>query len=610
MSLNDISDALNEILSTLNIGSAAPTLPVGYTRSDSVEIPPPDVALKIINTYKATLTKKIPKGERHSEFVKYAGTLYACGCEHDFIISELVRFDKEQMESPKNDISEITKIVDWICQKPQGIHKRIQTPIVVPQRPQAQPIIVTHQTATPPPYIWNSVSANGNVTLKIDSPTYAHFLKNHFSVVYFNKTIYLYDHGQHIYRQHINEMNTHIFNTYETWGISGKYKELVSEILAMVTAIDCNTEYPFNQSSDKIPVENGIIKIDYTNGGVTLLPHSPDHKFTYKLSVEYNPSLRNCNAISLLKRMVERGDIKTLLQIPAQALLQMQTGHSYKKAYLLQGEPHAGKTSYLKLLYELFGSDFRGTVSLQQLCDDRFVGGALEGKLLNIYDDLEDVALSVIDHFKNLTGDCNHAIERKYESRYTGKITAVHVFTCNYPPGFPDKVRRDAAFWTRWEYLKFPFSYPVNPNFYVEWYTPERKSAFLNLIISTMIYIRQKGLVSNSDIQGVMQSWNINSEPIYDFVAGIFDPNTTPNYTSHFSKQKLYKAYHDWCNENGIPEHKRKITMAAFSIALQAQNITPSQKKENKKIYETYATTHYIKKAGCVIDLNYTTGLF
>jgi phage/plasmid-associated DNA primase len=307
--------------------------------------------------------------------------------------------------------------------------------------------------------------------------------------------------------------------------------------------------------------------------------------------------------------MVDPQDIKTLIQIPAQALLQMQTNHAFKKAYLLQGEPHAGKTSYLKFLYEIFGSDFRGSISLQQLCDDKFVGGALEGKLLNIYDDLEDVALSVIDHFKNLTGDCNHSIERKYQSRYTGKITAVHIFTCNYPPGFPDTVKRDAAFWTRWEYLKFPFTYPVNPNFYVEWYTQERKSSFFNLIIAAMIHIRKYGLLSNSDIQGVMTNWNINSEPLYQFIADTLDVNRSPGQTYHLSKQKLYMAYISWCNENDIPEHKRKQTMVAFTIALQAQGIVPSQKKENKKTYETYSTTQFTRKTGSNIDLNYITTL-
>ena len=475
--------------------------------------------------------------------------------------------------------------------------------------PAPAPIIATQPLHTPPTYIWQSVSKAGNVTLKIDFASYAIFLKDHFSVEYFNKTIYIYDHGEHLYRQHTNEIGTHLHNTVDEWGIEGRLSTMLIEIMAQLTTMGCHAKYPFNQSIDKIPVENGVVQIDYNIGEITLLPHSPNHKFTYKLSVEYDPTMRNCNAIQLLKRMVERQDIKTLIQIPAQALLQMQMNHSFKKAYLLQGEPHAGKTSYLKFLYEIFGSEFRGSIPLQQLCNDKFVGGALEGKLLNIFDDLEDIALDVIDQFKNLTGDCNHSIERKYESRYTGKITVVHLFTCNYPPDVPPKVKRDAAFWTRWEYLKFPFAYTVNPNFYTEWYTKERKSAFFNCILSAMIHIRQRGLLSNSDVQDVMMVWNINAEPMYDFIADTLDTNTTPTLTSHFSKQKLFVAYNKWCHENAIPEHKMKLSLTAFTTALQVHGIVPSQKKENKKVYETYATSLFVRKLGSTIDLNYVTVL-
>ena len=446
------------------------------------------------------------------------------------------------------------------------------------------------------------------ITTVMNHAAYADFLKNHFNIVYFNKTIFIYDSGSHVYRAQTNEIETHIRNTCKEHSISGKLAGHLTEMRAHITSMGCYSEYPFNRSSDSIPVENGVVKINYADGNVNLIPHGPSHMFTYKLSVVYKPDARNCDAILLLKRMVEPEHIKTLIQIPAQALLQMQMGHAYKKAYLLQGEPHAGKTSYLKLLYEIFGHEFRSSISLQQLCEDRFVGGNLEGKLLNIYDDLEDVALEVIDQFKTMTGDCNHGIERKYELKYTGKITAVHIFTCNYPPEYPPKVKRDTAFWTRWEYLKFPFVYPVDPNFYTEWYTENRVSAFFNLVLSAMVYIRKKGLLSNSDVQTVMQCWSVNSDPLYDFIASIFESDGGKD-THHYSKQKLHRVYLEWCSDNAIPEHKRKTTLISFTSALQIHGFVPAQKKEKKIVYETYSTSTYILKREIkTVDLGYATG--
>jgi phage/plasmid-associated DNA primase len=450
----------------------------------------------------------------------------------------------------------------------------------------------------------------GVKTTKLNVAMYADFLTNLFSIKYFNKVLYIYDHGDHYYRPQTNEIETHTRDTIIRYGVSDKLPTIIIEVKAHLTAMGCFTDYPFNRDGDKIPVENGIVKINYETGETELLSHSPEHMFTYKLAVKFDKSIKNCDIIPLLERMVEKKDIRALIQIPAQALLQMQMGHSFKKAYLLQGEPHAGKTSYLKLLYRLFGDDFTTAISLQQLCENHFVGGALEGKLLNIYDDLEDVALNVIDQFKTLTGDCRHGIERKYEAIYTGKITAVHIFTCNYPPEYPEKIKRDAAFWARWEYLKFPYAYPVNPNFYSEWYTDERISSFFNLILGAMIHIRRRGLLANSDIQEVMMLWSINSDPLYDFIGSIFDPYNGSITTKLFlSKVKLFELYTRWCIENDIPEHKRRTTLKGFTTALQAHRFSPERKREKTETYETYTTSSYVVKSHLKLDLDYHTSI-
>jgi len=470
---------------------------------------------------------------------------------------------------------------------------------------QSKVINTPTNTSARPSFIYEDVNEKtGDVKIYIDCAQYADYLKNFHSIVYFNKTLFIYDHGEHFYRAQTNEIETHIRNTCINWNVTAKLPSVLIEMKAHITSMGCYTEYPFNCSIDSIPVENGVVKIDYENGTTTLLSHGPTHMFTYKLQVKYKPEIRNCYVIPLLNRMVDREFVKTLIQIPAQALLQMQTGHAYKKAYLLQGEPHAGKTSYLKLLYAVFGADFTTAISLQHLCTDRFVGGNLEGKLLNIYDDLEDVALEVIDQFKTLTGDCRHGIERKFQPKYTGKVTAVHIFTCNYPPEYPEKVERDAAFWTRWEYVKFPFEYGVNPNFYTEWYTEERLSSFLNLILSTMITIKKRGLIANSDIQEVMNNWSINSDPMYGFIDWLFEPNVSKK-TNHYSKKKLYDIYITWCIDNKIPEHKRKTTMKSFTIALQSHHILPDCKTDNKMKYETYSSTSFVARFGTGIDLNF-----
>lgn len=469
-----------------------------------------------------------------------------------------------------------------------------------------------------PDYLYEITDKNGEPTgeIGIDYPRYSKYLADLFHIITFSKMLYIYDPANCLYTELQNEVNTHIRDVCVFYGVSGKLQGHVREIDCHIRSMGNEREYPFNISKNKIPVMNGVVEIDYdTKPGyyyeelstigqqfdeiqipersyARLLPHGPEHLFTYKLSVNFNPHAKTKDALKLLSQWVDAENVPVLLQIPAQGLLQMQTGHAYKKAYLLQGEPHAGKTSYLTMLIRMFNPEFIASIRLQQVCDDRFTGGKLEGKLLNIYDDLEDVPLDTIDAFKTLTGSCSHDVERKYRDGYVGRVTAVHVFTCNYPPEYPDKVKRDSAFWARWEYVKFPFAYPVDPNFYERVFTDEMLSSFLNAVIEAMVQIKKGGLLVSSDIQNVMEAWSINSDPLYEFISWGFVSGD--NKTVHkYSKRKLYDAYRDYCKDNNIQENRMKNTLTAFTIAIQPHGFLPIQAREKRKRYDVYGTASH-----------------
>lgn len=485
-----------------------------------------------------------------------------------------------------------------------------------------------------PHYIFDVINdKTGEVDATLfDCSKYSEYLSQLFNIKYFKETIYIYDAKKQIYKPNENDINTHVRDSYTKWNVSKQLQSWLREITAHITSMGNEDQYPFNTSLNKIPVINGIVEINYdTKSGydydalstigqsfdeikipgkhvkhhVKLLEHGPEHLFTYKLSVVYNPNTKPTDARNLLLQWVDNPD--SLLQIPAQALLQTQHGHSYKKAHLLQGEPHAGKTSFITLIYKLFPQEFTEAIRLQQICEDRFVGGNLEGKLLNMYDDLEDLPLNTIEPFKTLTGSCTHGIERKYEKHYTGRVTAVHIFTCNYPPEYPDKVKRDTAFWERWEYIKFPYTYPVDPNFYERVFTDNMVASFFNAILLTMIEIKKKGLLVKSDIQEVMSNWSINSDPIYEFLSWGFGRNTDIKNPNHYSKEKLHNYYLDYCRKHNIPEYKTKMSLKAFTITLQPHGFLPIRLRIKGENYEVFATTIYKQNPETLTDLDYVT---
>lgn len=485
-----------------------------------------------------------------------------------------------------------------------------------------------------PFYIYDVANDDGEITsTNFDCSKYSQYLADIFNIKNFNGTLYIYDERKQIYKQHQNEIQTHIRDNYVKWGVSKLLQAWVREITTHITSMGNEETYPFNTSINTVPVANGVIEFDYdTKTGldydslsfihqsfdgtvktpdidfkrcVKLLPHGPEHLFTFKLSVVFNPEEPITKSIELLRQWVD--EPKCLLQIPAQALLQTQHGHSYKKAHLLQGEPHAGKTSFITLLYRIFPQEFTEAIRLQQVCEDRFVGGNLEGKLLNMYDDLEDLPLNTIEPFKTLTGSCTHGIERKYEKHYTGRITAVHIFSCNYPPEYPDKVKRDTAFWERWEYIKFPFAYPVDTNFYERVFTDSMVSSFFNAIVDSMIRIKRGGLLVKSDVQDVMLNWSINSDPLFDFITWGFGSNNGSGANT-YSKNKLLKYYISYCNDHNIPEYKRKSSsLKAFTTALQPFGFIPQKVRRKEASYEVYTTTTYKAKPDVLSDLDFAT---
>ena len=125
--MDDCTDILTDILSGLNLESATPSkLPPGYFLSDKIESVTIAEAKKIERIFLDKLPVKIAKGERHDSFVSYAGLLHACGFNGSDIEKKMVKFDKDRMEVPKNDIEEIRNAIKWVQQKPPGIHKRVK----------------------------------------------------------------------------------------------------------------------------------------------------------------------------------------------------------------------------------------------------------------------------------------------------------------------------------------------------------------------------------------------------------------------------------------------------------------------------------------------------
>lgn len=389
----------------------------------------------------------------------------------------------------------------------------------------------------------------------IDYHTIALQLIDQGNLVSWNGDIYRYENGK--YTNDRGWVNKQIQEILISRDISPKERitSHTHEIRHQIIYHDPVQDYPFNQQADLIPVRNGVIKIDSENRKISLENHDPKYRFTYQLPVIFNPGASCKPVIDILRQWVNREDVVSLLQFPAQCILQVQ-GKIYKKAYIFEGERDAGKTTYYQLIRQSFGKENISDVGLRDLCESRFCLAPLENKIINFHDELADVNLKHVDKFKKLTGDNWHQIERKNKEHYNAFLPAVHAFSCNYPPKIPNIT--DDAFWRRFEYIVFPNRFEINPNFVSETFTDEFLSGFLNILLKVMMRIKRMGkLLRDSDPESIRELWVKASDSI-----AAFTKEHTEKIAGHnIPKDEFYQAYCDYCRTNGYkPQGKGRIT--------------------------------------------------
>lgn len=451
-----------------------------------------------------------------------------------------------------------------------------------------------------PDYITPKSTPNGQFCgYELNMFKYSTFLKETYGVVYFNKNLYLYDDNNNVYYKDTNMIDTHLRDTVEKYDIRNiLLKTLHAELLQHMNSMGGYKEYPFNMAIDEIPVLNGVIKIDKSkivNGYkledvIKLQKHDRSHMFTYKLPITYDPSISTEKPYNLLKSWVNNdNDVTKLVQSFSQALLQTQTKHSYKRAYFLQGETNSGKTSFFKMMSKLLLPEYIGNATLQELCSDRFTGGNLENKIINIHDDLTEVNINNLGPFKTFTGDTIAPIENKFERKYTGYITCVFLFSMNYPPMLAERVKRDAAFWNRIEYIKFPNEFPTNPKFYDETYTPEFMSGLFNLILETTLKISLNGeLLVRSNIEDVMSYWAVDSNPLSQFLDDYFKPEIKGyNEIHEYSKSGVFELYTKWFELSHADIRRQITTLTKFTSELINYGFVVGEKALPRKEGET-----------------------
>jgi len=463
-----------------------------------------------------------------------------------------------------------------------------------------------------------NVSEDGSIT--IDYQAVAKYLLNTFHCVSYvggedgsegldnasgsSADLYVYTPETGIYSRDASALKAKITEICNGVGYPGSITTITREILHYVAYEDPQRAYPFNKGENLIPVLNGVLEMQYDGSPHRLIPHTPENKFTYYLPVRYDPKADPTPIHDILSQYVKADDIDYLYQIVAQSILQGFCDVSpFKTAYLIQGLPHGGKSTYHDLLVEhVFSLQFVSKESLQDLCGgNRFSTSSLPDKFMNCYDDLDDMGgLRNVGDFNNLVGSFNHSVEAKLCRRKTEKVSCVHLFTCNRPPLLENKrTRTNRAFWERWVYLKFNNSgFKIDPYFQKNNFTPENLSGFLNRVLEYVVRIRNDpGAFKRMSPDEVLDNWSTTADPIRAYVADCFYEVRGGTLTK-FDKERMLESYKEYCKVMGIDDVHGIETVTKLSQRLFEEGFQQGRGKNLERVYQAPLAWQGLREGG------------
>lgn len=279
--------------------------------------------------------------------------------------------------------------------------------------------------------------------------------------------------------------------------------------------------------------------------------------------------LDDCTDCNLLKK-------KTLQQLTGYIISEYSNA---KKMFFLIGEPHSGKSVWLKIWKNLVGDKHSTAMTLDQLTNNRFMQSRLAYSKLNLSPEMSDTTIKSTDFLKSVTGGDMIAGDRKgaHPFDFIGKTTLIAAG--NHMPLF-GKLDGTSAFADRLCFTIFNKSTPVE----------QRDPFLMDKLQSEMDFIVNWAL---EGLQELVYNQFVFSEA-YDSInfkkQYLGEMNNVPEFIKEMcaleignkeckvQRKHLYPAYVNSCKENGI----NALSMREFFVEIEKTGV----KKDSFRMYD------------------------
>ena len=298
-------------------------------------------------------------------------------------------------------------------------------------------------------------------------------------------------------------------------------------------------------------------------------PARPDDNLTVRHSWEWDPDATCPEFDSFARTTFPEDAIDTVFEIAGACLYPKAP---WKKAIIVYGPKNSGKSTFLKVLTALVGSDHVSNMSLQQIGDNDFMTGELFGKRVNICGDISPGEMPDPAKFKILVGgDEPIQADRKHKNPFSFPNRAKLIFSANELPRTKDK---SGAYFERWIPIRCERIVSESD---VDLELPDRLTSATELggigrkaVLGLARIIEKNRFTIPQSSQESLDEYRLQE----DFVRAWFDERVefTGNSDHIVHKDDIRADHTAWCESNGIRRPASNNVLAKTAAELKTEH--------------------------------------
>ena len=348
-----------------------------------------------------------------------------------------------------------------------------------------------------------------------------------------------------------------------------------------------------------IAFANGIFDIEQSK----LLPFSSNIIITNRIPWNYNPAAQSKLMENTLNKFAcNDEDIRIL--IDEVIGYTFYSKNELGKSFIIIGDKANGKSTFLKIMMYLLGENNISALSLEDITNSRFRLYEVNGKLLNIGDDIGSSYIPESEIFRKVvTGDVIVA-EKKGKDPIKFNCYAKFIFSANEIPKIKDPTGATAR---RIIIIPFKNSFTQANKDYDPYFLDKIKNLeCMEYLIKVGIeglkrVLKNKGFSETQETQQLLKEFNENNNPVIEYVDYLENEAENPMQLKHIIEnyscmtiyegtewsvetQKQIVGFKNWSVSNGL----KTIALKSFikSMKLHFKLETGRKKKNGRK--ETY----------------------